>query len=108
MEESFRYKMQHVGDIFVEKMEVVCDALKSCTRGITLTYDIHDLERKKRRITRNIGERIAEVRKKSPELDIFKDEKMMELFSKLESIEESIKSHKKERQERLNPAENAV
>ena len=108
MGEGFRYKMQHLGDIFADKLEAACEAVKSSTRGIALTYDIHELEKKKPKILKKIGKRLAEVRMKSPELDVFKDEKMMELFSKLESLEERIEAYKKERDERLNPAECAV
>lgn len=108
MGEKFRYKMQHLGDIFADKLEGWGEALKTSTRGIVLTYDIHELQKKKRKIVRKIGERIAEVRKESPNLDVFKDEKMMELFSKLEKLEKRIKTLTKEREERLNPAEQAA
>jgi hypothetical protein len=108
MGQGFRYKVQHLGDIIVDKLDGICDVLGSCTRGIVLTYDMRELEGKKRKVVGKIGERIAEVRKKSPELDIFKDEKMMELFTKLENIEERIETCNKERQERLSPAENTA
>ncbi len=108
MGEGFRYKVQHLGDIIVDKLDGVCDVLGSCTRGIVLTYDMRELEGKKRKVVGKIGERIAEVRRKSPELDIFKDDKMMELFTKLENLEEGIKACNKERQERLHPAENTA
>ncbi|HUV49778.1 MAG TPA: hypothetical protein VMW78_01985 [Anaerolineae bacterium] len=104
MGEGFRYKMQHFGDAFADKLEGAYEAIKSSTRGIFLTYDMHELENKKREIVKKIGERLTEVRKKSPELDVFKDEKMMGLFSKLEGFEKRIEERKKERAERLNPA----
>jgi hypothetical protein len=108
MGQGFRYKMQHLGDIFADKLEWSYQTVRSSTRGIVLTYDIHEVQKKKRKIVKKIGERLAEVRKKSPELDIFKDEKMMELFSKLEKLEELIEALAKEREERLNPAENTA
>jgi len=108
MGEGFRYKMQHLGDIFADKLEGAYESIKSSTRGIVLTYDMHDLQNKNRKIVKKIGKRLTEVKKKSSELDVFKDEKMMELFSKLESHEKRIEACKKEREERLNPAGSAV
>ena len=108
MGEGLRYNIQHIGDIFVNDLEKAFDCIKSSTRGITLTYDVHDLERKKSKVLSEIGERMAEVRKTSPELDVFNDEKVLEIFSKLDNLEESIEVHKKEREERLNPASRPV
>jgi len=108
MGETFRYKMQHLGDIFADKLEGACEAVRSSPRGIVLTYDIHELQKKKRKIVRKIGERLTEVRKKSPELDVFKDKKMIEHFSKLGKLEKRIKTLTKEREKRLNPAEHAA
>jgi len=108
MGEGLRYNIQHIGDIFVDNLEKAFDYAKSSTRGITLTHDIHQLERKKSKVLSEIGGRVAEARKTSPELDVFNDEKMMGLFSKLEGLEDSIEAHKKEREERLNTASRPV
>ncbi len=108
MGEGLRYNIQHIGDVFLDNLEKAFDCVKSSTRGIALTYDIHELERKKSKVLSEIGGRGAEVRKASPELDVFNDEKMMELFSKLEGLEESIEAHKREREERLNTASRPV
>lgn len=108
MGQGLRYNIQHIGDVFLDNLEKGFDCVKSSTRGITLTYDIHDLERKRSKVLSGIGGRVAEVRKTSPELDVFNDEKMMELFSKLEGLEDSIEAHKKKRGERLNTASRPV
>ncbi len=108
MGEGLRYNTQHIGDFFVDNLERAFDCVKSSTRGITLTYDIHELERKKGKVLSEIGERVAEVRKTSPELDLFNHKKMMELFSRLEGLEDSIEAHKKEREEKLNSASRPV
>ncbi len=105
---GLRYDVQHVGDVFVDKLEWVCEALKGSTRGIFLTYEIHELQQKKRGLARKIGERLAEVRKKSPELDVFKDEKISELFAKLGGVEERMETLAEERKDRLAPAEDTV
>jgi hypothetical protein len=104
MEEGLKYKIRHIGDIFVDNLEKVCGIVSSSTKGISLTYDIHDLEKKRKKALREIGARIAEVRKASPELDVFSDAMLMELFSKLDGIDERIEARKKQREERLNPA----
>jgi hypothetical protein len=104
MGQRLRYNIQHIGDFFVDNLENAFDYVKSSTRGITLTYDIHELEREKDKVLSEIGGRVAEVRKISPELDLFNDEKMMELFSRLGGLEDSIEAHKKERGERLDSA----
>ncbi len=108
MGQELRYNFQHIGDIFVDNLEKAFDYVKSSTRGITLTYDMHDLEKKKSKVLSEIGERMAEIRKTSPELDVFNDEKVLELFSKLEVAEESIEAHTKERKEKLNTASRPV
>jgi len=108
MGQGLRHNIQHIGDIFVNDLEKAFDCIKSSTRGITLTYDVHELERKKSKVISDVGGRVAKVRKTSPELDAFNDEKMMELFSKLDSLEESIEAHKREREERINPASSPV
>jgi len=104
MGEGIRYNIQHMGDFFVDHLEMAFDYAKSSTKGISLTYDIHDIEKKKRKLLRKIGERVAKVRSASPELAVFDDEKMMELFSKLDDIEERIAARTRERSARLDPA----
>jgi hypothetical protein len=108
MGQGLRYNIQHIGDFLVDNLENAFDCVKSSTRGITLTYDIHELEREKDKVLSEIGGRVAEVRKTSPELDLFNDEKMMELFSRLGGLEDSIEAHKKEREERLDSASRPV
>jgi hypothetical protein len=103
MGHEFRYNIQHMGDIFIDYLEKGIRCVKSSTRGVTLTYNIHELKKKKGKLIRKIGAAITEIRKRSPELDVFSDETIMELFSKLDCIEESIEGCTKEREERLYP-----
>ena len=103
MGQGFRYNIQHMGDILVDKLEKGFGCFKSSTRGITVTYNIHDLRKKRGKLLRQIGAAIAAVRKRSPELDIFSDEAVMELFSKLDEIDKNITACKREREERLYP-----
>ena len=101
MGEGFRYKIQHMGDIFVDGLEGALGWTMSSTKGITLTYDIHDLEKRKNKALRKIGARISEIRRGAPDMEVFSDEKIMELFSKLDGIEEKIEAQRRERDERL-------
>jgi len=101
MENSFRYKMQHIGDIFVDYLGKGCEAVRSRTTGVTITYQIHELNKKREKLYTKIGDRLAELKKTSPEETIFEDEKMMKLFAKLKGIEDRIEARKKEREERL-------
>ena len=108
MGEGLRYNMQHMGDFIADHLERAFDYAKSSTKGISLTYDINDLEKKKRKLLRNIGERVAKVRRSSPELAVFNDEKMMALFSKLDDLEERVADQTRERATRLDPAGDRV
>ena len=101
MGEGFRYKIQHVGDIFVDGLEDALGWTMTSTKGITLTYDIHELEKRKNKALRKIGARVSEIRKGAPEMEIFADAKLMERFSKLDGIEEKIEAQRRERDERL-------
>ncbi len=108
MENDFRYTMEHLGDIVAGKLERVASklgrvfgSLKTSTRGVVLTYDIHDLEKKRRKILTSIGEQMGKVRVQSPEMAIFNDEGIMKLFTQLTTLEERIESCKQEREARL-------
>ncbi|MBF0550622.1 MAG: hypothetical protein HQK60_08805 [Deltaproteobacteria bacterium] len=103
MSEGFRYKMQHLGDIMVGKLTKICSAIKESTRGIILTYDIHDLEKERINLIRDIGRRIVIIRKNHPELDIFRDDLLMELFFRLDKIEAGLEDRERERKDRLDP-----
>lgn len=103
MEKDFRHNMQHLGDIVVDKLEKVFGSLKISTRGIVQTYEIHELEKKRRNILTRIGKRLGEVRKQSPEKAIFNDEDIMKLFSTLTTVEERLEKCQQEREARLYP-----
>ena len=104
MGEILRYNVQHIGDIVVGGIERVLGSIKSSTWGITATYNIHDLERRRIRLVRKIGAQLVEVRAASPELEVFSNDKLNELFTKLDKLDTQIAAHKQERTERLNPA----
>jgi len=103
MENDFRYKMQHMGDIFLGKLEMVCGAIKGSTRGIVLTYNIDELQKEKEKLVKRIGKRLVVIKKKDPELDVLNDTTMTKLFYRLDRIEDKIEACMKERKQRLHP-----
>ncbi|MBF0228368.1 MAG: hypothetical protein HQK63_02050 [Desulfamplus sp.] len=98
-----RYTMTHLGDIVVNALDKFWKAALTSTKGITLTYNIHELKHKKTKLQREIGERVAEIKEKSPELEIFDDDKLSKLFTELGIIEDNINASIYEREERLYP-----
>ena len=103
MGEGLRYTITHIGDITVDKLATCCNVVARSTRGIALTYDIHEQGRKKNKIIHQIGERMAELKAISPESDIFVDTKLKSLFDRLNEIEKLIQLHLNERESRLYP-----
>jgi hypothetical protein len=104
MGKGVRYKIEHMGDMVADGLEQAFGWAGSSTRGISLTYNIHELEKKRKKALSKIGERLSWVRGRSPELEVFKDERILELFVKLDEIDNKIRAGTRERDERLNPA----
>ena len=91
MSEDVRYKMQHLGDIFVDALSCVVDSAKKCAKSIVLTYDIRDLKKKKRQCLSLIGSRIVQL-KKAGLADLNRDDQLGELISGAEKIDRFIAS----------------
>lgn len=103
MENGLRYTMTHIGDIAMDKLAKGCQSVAKTTRGIVLTYDIHEQGRKKYKIIYRIGNRLVALKEFAPEHDIFIDVELKDLFDQLNGIETLINSRLKEREERLYP-----
>ena len=114
MEEDLRYKMQHIGDIFTSNIKNFGDIfacniknlgsyVKVFPRGIVLTYNIDELKSEKDKILKWIGRRLAAMRNKGIEQDVFSDEEMIKLFQRLDVIQEKIDAGINERKERQRP-----
>jgi len=103
MEEDLRYKMRHIGDIFVDKIQNFGLYAKGSVRGISLTYNIDEYKKEKDKIVKRIGERLAAIRKKDSDRDVFNDRIMVKLFYRLDTIQDKIDAGIKERNERLYP-----
>ena len=103
MEEDLRYKMQHIGDIFIDKVQNFGSYAKGSVRGIALTYNIDEYKKDKDKIVKRIGERLAAIRKKDSDRDVFNDKIMVKLFYRLDTIQDKIDAGIKERNEKLYP-----
>ncbi|MGA2332036.1 MAG: hypothetical protein ABSG75_09770 [Syntrophales bacterium] len=91
MSEDIRYKMQHLGDIFVDALSIMVDSARKHAKDIVLTYDIHDLKKKKLLCLSLIGKRIVQV-KKAGLADLKRDDKLVELIARAEKIDRHIES----------------
>ena len=89
MSEDLRYKMQHLGDYFVEALSSVADSAKKCAKDVVLSYDIRELKKKRRQCLSLIGRRIVQV-KKAGLADLKRDDKLVELIAGVEKIDRFI------------------
>jgi len=103
MGEELRYNLEHMGDIFFNKISSVGTMVKGSTRGITLTYKICELKKEKEKLISRIGKRVVGVRTNKPAFDLTTDKKLNMLFSRLDEIQKQIDDGISERKERLYP-----
>ncbi len=97
MDTDFRYKVRHVGDFFISTICDVVNSAKGCAKGIILTYDINELRRKKKTLTKKIGRRLIELKEEDPDLHVSDDEKLEKLFSEMDEVRQKIDACVKER-----------
>lgn len=100
MEKDCRYKLEHMGDSFVEMLAKVSCASKSSARGVVLTYDIRQLTKRKEALIREMGMRVAQIGKDNPSLA--QDEKIIELLGRLDETDKRLSSYIGERQQLLS------
>jgi hypothetical protein len=91
MREDVRYKMQHLGDIFVDTLSCVADSARKSAKGVVLAYDIWDLKKKRREYLSLIGRRIVQV-KKAGLVDLRRDDKLVDMIAQAEKIDRFIAS----------------
>lgn len=91
MSQDARYKMQHIGDIFVDALSGAVGSAKKCARDLVLNYDIRDLNNKKRRCLSMIGKRVV-ILKKEGIAEFETDEQLTELVHELGKIDGYITS----------------
>lgn len=104
--------LQNIGDIVVNCIEKTAGTAKKYAKGVALTYDIHEMNKKREQCLIEIGRRLAKVSKKGL-IDVRKDDRLMELISEADSIEKALADFRKEREELIDfssllpkPAEN--
>jgi hypothetical protein len=103
MENSFRHTMQHIGDLFVFRMEKWSRHTWSSAAGIRLTYNIQSLRRKRKEIIKKIGDRVAAIRKGDPESNVTAEPIVKSLFAELDRVEYELGASMKARQDRIEP-----
>ena len=96
MSEDVRYKMQHLGDIFVDTLLGVADSAKKHAKGVVLTYDIWDLKKKRREYLGLIGRRVVQV-KKAGLVDLRRDDKLVEMIAHAEKIDRFMASYEEKK-----------
>jgi len=103
MEEKTKYNLEHIGDVFVDQIEKVLEALKNSTKGVSLTYRIHCLEKDMEKSYAKIGRRTVALKSRYPLNEVFSDEDMRELFKEFDAFDTELSTAKKQREERLYP-----
>ena len=99
---GFRYKLAHLGDIFVDAIENVVEGVKASFLGVSLTYEIHSLRTTKKKMICSIGERVVEIRKIDPVINVTADDQAISLFAKFDEIEQKLEANIMEREARVN------
>ncbi len=97
MDTDLRYKVRHVGDFFVSTVCNVVNSAKGCAKGVILTYDINELRRKEKSLTKKIGRRLIELKEEDPGLRVSDDEKLEKLFAEMDEVRKKIDACVKER-----------
>lgn len=92
MSEDVRYKMQHVGDYFVDALSSVADSARKHAKGVVLKYDIRALKKKKSQYISLIGNRIVQV-KKDGLADLTRDDRLVEMIAEAEKLDRIIVSY---------------
>jgi hypothetical protein len=104
MQDSTKYHtLEHLGDIVVEKIEVALEWLKTSTKGVSLTYRIHCMEKDREVTYARIGKRTVSLRKRQPANELFSDEDMKSLLVEFDEIDGELSRAKSEREARLYP-----
>ena len=97
MPEDVRYKMQHLGDLFVDALSSVVGSAQRLAKGVVLSYDIRDLKNKRRQCLSDIGQRIIQAKKAGLE-DLKRDDILVGLFSKAQKLARLIGSYEKKKE----------
>lgn len=100
MGKDFRYKLEHIGDSFVEMISCCIEAGESAAKGVILTYDIKQLTRQKETLLKRLGMQLAKDKREN--INVEQDTTIQELMTQLEEIEQRLQACKDERDKKLN------
>jgi hypothetical protein len=100
--DKIRYKVEHMGDYFVDLLTKVVRASKSSARGVILTYDIHCLTKKNEALITDIGTRVVQISKVDP--SFVQDEKLRELMGRQDETDKKLSAYVEERKNILYPS----
>jgi hypothetical protein len=98
MSNDWRYKFQHAGDLFVGMFEATVYAARRSAANIVIDYQVNNLGRKKDKVATQIGNRVVEMRKDSPELLTY-DPQISDFYEELDLLQERIDERLDEKQE---------
>ncbi|MBF0102176.1 MAG: hypothetical protein HQK77_14835 [Desulfobacterales bacterium] len=102
METDIKYKLRHLGDMFLDKITGLTNQVKASGKGIVLTYSIDKDKKEKDKLTSRIGRRVIILRNKGEHQNIMNDPVLVKLFYRLDTIQDRIDNYIKERKERQN------
>jgi hypothetical protein len=108
MYNDYREKIKSIGDIVFQKVDKVCtdvkDNISKSTKGITLTYNIQQLQNEKDMLEKIIGRRVCILRRNNPDSseNIFTDSLLRKYFYKMDVLCDNIETSLNERKKRLN------
>ncbi|GFK92307.1 magnetosome protein Mad10 [Fundidesulfovibrio magnetotacticus] len=104
MQDSTKYHtLEHLGDIVVERIEAALEWLQRSTKGVSLTYRIHCMEKDREASYARIGRRTVSLRKRQPANELFSDEDMASLLAEFDEVDAELSRAKAEREARLYP-----
>jgi len=107
MDIRYREKIQQIGDIVFEKVDNAYDSIKEnlskSTQGISLTYNIQQLQNEKDILEKLIGRRVCILRRNNQNTSesILKDNVLRKYFYKMDKLCDEIESSIAERKKRL-------
>jgi len=96
MREDIRYKLEHLGDLYVDALMGTSDSAKKYAKSIVLTYDIWDLKKKQRQLLGLIGMRRVQLQKAGL-TDVNRDDKLAQLIADEEKISRYIASYEEKK-----------
>ncbi|HIJ60524.1 MAG TPA: hypothetical protein HPP56_07930 [Nitrospirae bacterium] len=97
MGKGLRYKLEHMGDYFVEMISCTIEAGETAAKGIILTYDMKQLKREREILLKRLGMQM--VKDKRENINVDEDETIKDLIAQLDDVEKRLKDCKEAREQ---------